>query len=164
MTTKLKLTPNVSYALGIYSVSRDGRPAIGLRTRDGRVMQKFIEVVIKDLGIEPGKVVLGENMAFFYNSKLKKLFDRALDRRTKTFKYMNDYSGSYVAGLFDCSGGIDRKGMFIRNLDAHDSLLLENIGIHTMVQGSKSYIIDEKRFVELAGKHSCTLDRLVARG
>ncbi len=161
MTRKLSLTPDISYMLGIYSANRKDSQPIRIDSRSKDVVEKFIKIAIGDLAVEPQKIMTGEHWACFYNSKIKKLFGRALERRIKTFKYFNEYSGSYVAGLFDCSGGMDRKGIFIRNLDAHDGLLLENIGIHTRAQGSKSYIIDEKRLVSLISGYSCIMRGLM---
>lgn len=164
MSSKLKLSPNVSYMLGIYSVNKAAGQPISVSTRNGDVIEKFVKVAIGELGVEPGKIILNENGAAFYNSRLRKLFDRALERRRKTFKYINDYSGSYVAGLFECNGGADRKGMFIRKLDVHDGLLLEDLGIHTRVQGGKSYIMNEKAFVALIKVHSLVLEKVLAHG
>ena len=160
MARKLKLTPLTSYALGVYSANKGNDGPIGVATMDNRIIEKFIKIAIEELGVEPNKILVKEHEVHFYNSMIRKLFDRALERRTKTFRYANDYSGSYVAGLFDCLGGIDRKGMYIRNLDAHDGLLLENLGIHTKQQGSKSYVMDERTLVSLIKKHSCTLGGL----
>lgn len=160
MSSKLKLSPNVGYMLGIYSVNRMAGQPISVSTGNGDVIERFIKVAIGELGVEPNKIILSEKGAAFYNSRLKKLFDRALERRRKTFKYINDYSGSYVAGLFDCNGGFDKKGMFIRDIGVHDGLLLEDLGIHTRVQGGKSYIMNEKALVELIGKHSSTLGKV----
>lgn len=159
MAAKLKLSPSVSYILGVYGAGARKLP-IGLHTDNSDMLERFIRISINDLGIEANKILLEDNGASFYNSKLKKLFDKALERRTKTFKYLNDYSGSYLAGLFDCNGGFDRKGMFIRNLDALDALLMENLGIHLKHQGSKAYVMNENAFVGLIRKHSSTLERV----
>ncbi len=154
MATKLKLTPNISYVLGIYDANRKELQPIGIRTKDSSFVERFIKIAIEELGIAPNKIMVDEEGVHFYNSKLKKLFDKALERRAKIFKYPNDYSSSYLAGLFDCVGGMDRKGIYIRNMDSHDGLLLENLGVHTHQQGSKSYIQNEKIFVGLIAKHS----------
>ncbi|HUC38966.1 MAG TPA: hypothetical protein VL944_02450 [Candidatus Acidoferrum sp.] len=157
MSSKLKLSPRVSYLLGIYSANRKEMPYIGIRTKNSHMTEKFIKTAIEELGILPNKILLDEEGAHFYNSKLKKLFEKALERRMKTFKYLNDYSGNYVAGLFDCNGGMDKKGMYLRNIDVHDGLLLENLGMHTKVQGSKSYIMNEKAFVSFIKEYSSRL-------
>ncbi len=160
MTKKLALNPRISYILGIYSANRKSIQPIGLQTSNNEMLERFIKTSMEELGVEPNKILVEENGAHFYNSKIKKLFDRALERRTKTFKYLNDYSGNYIAGLFDCNGGFDRKGMFIKDLDAHDALLMENLGIHLKQQGSKSYIMNENSLVELIKKHSSTLGKV----
>ncbi len=160
MTRKLALNPKVSYLLGIYSANRKTMQPIGLQTKNSELLERFIKTAMDELGVEPNKILIEEGSASFYNSKIKKLFDRALERRTKTFKYLNAYSGSYIAGLFDCAGGFDRKGMFIRNLDAHDALLLENLEIHIKQQGAKSYVMNENSLVKLIKPYSTTLVEL----
>ncbi len=154
MATKLKLTPNVSYVLGIYEANKKLMQPIGIITKDNGFVERFVKIAMDDLGIDPTKIMVREDGVHFYNSKIKKLFDKALERRAKIFKYSNDYSGSYLAGLFDCAGGMDRKGMYIKGMDPHDGLLMENLGVHTHQQGSKSYIQNEKVFVALVGRHS----------
>ncbi len=159
MAAKLKLSPDISYMLGIYSAS-DRKLPMRLHTANSEMLERFIRIAVTDLGVGANKIMLDDEGASFYNSRLKRLFDRALERRTKTFKYLNDYSGSYLAGLFDCIGGFDRKGMFIRNLEAHDALLMENLGVHLKHQGSKAYIMNENAFAGLISKHSSTLGKV----
>jgi hypothetical protein len=164
MSSKLKLSPKVSYMLGIYSMNKMAGQPISVSTRNGGVIEKFVKIAIGELGVEANKIMLNESGAAFYNSRLRKLFDRALERRRNTFKYLNDYSGNYVAGLFDCNGGMDRKGLFIRKIDVHDGLVLEDLGVHTRVQGSKSYIMNENALVALIKEHSLVLQKVLARG
>ena len=91
--------------LGVYSANRKEIPYIGIKTESPSMIEKFIKIAIEELGVLPNKIMLDEEGVHFYNSKLKKLFEKALERRMKTLDTLNDYSGSYVAGLFDCSGG-----------------------------------------------------------
>ncbi len=157
MTRKLSLNPDVSYMLGVYSASKDEIGDIGVRTGKADIVVRFAKIAIENLGIEANSIKLKDNVVYFHNQKIKRMFDNALERRTKTFKYINDYSGSYIAGIFDCNGGFDKKGMYIRNLDNNDFLVLENLGIHLKHQGSKSYIMNEKKLVELIKRHSLVL-------
>ncbi len=159
MSAKLKLTPSVSYILGVYHASAIQTQPIKLHASNSEMLERFIKIAISELGVEPSKILLDGKNAAFYNSKIKKLFDKALERRLVTFKYRNAYSGSYISGLFDASGGRDRKGLYIKNLDNKDALLLENLGIHTMVQGSKSYIIDESLFLSLVKGYSSIMKK-----
>lgn len=157
MTRRLSLNPSISYLLGIYSANRKVMRNIGIKTRNPDIIVRFAKIAIEELGIDPTSMRYGDGIVFFYNARIKRLFDKALERRMNTFKYINDYSGSYFAGIFDCSGGFDKKGMYIRNLDNSDFLALENLGVHTKQQGSKSYIMNEKKLVELIKKHSLVL-------
>ena len=89
--------------------------------------------------------MIEEGKAIFYNSKIRKLFDGALERRVKIFKYRNDYSSNYLAAIFDCNGGVDRKGLYMRNLENADEMIMENIGFHATKAGSKELCAELQR-------------------
>lgn len=156
MSKKLSLNPNVSYALG--ACSHTIRDYIGMSSHNEKVVEKFVKIAIDEFGIEPNKILIGEEQGVsqvkFYNSKLKKLMIDALERKTRLFKYRNEYSAEYIAGLFDVYGGVNAKGPYLVGMDSGDMLILENVGIHTMQQGSKSYIINPGAFLEFVAGHS----------
>ncbi|EQD34741.1 hypothetical protein B2A_12684 [mine drainage metagenome] len=161
MSKKLKLNPNVSYILG--ACSHTINEYIGIRSRYEKVVEKFVKLSMDEFGIEPNKVLISEEHGVsdvkFYNSKLKRLLADALERKTRLFKYRNDYSAEYVAGLFDVYGGINQKGPYLISMDSGDLLILENIGIHTMQQGSKSYIINPSAFMGFIANHSVLVSK-----
>ncbi|MFI5412528.1 MAG: hypothetical protein ACHQX1_01405 [Candidatus Micrarchaeales archaeon] len=148
MTKKLKLNPSVSYVLGLCSYNKG--QAIGIVTKSNEVLARFVKTSIDEFEIEPNKILVeedeGETRAYFYNSKLKKHFQNALDRREKIFQYKNNYSANYFAGIFDMIGGRDAKGLFFRNIEERDGQLLEMLGFHTTKRGSKTYVMNENTF------------------
>ncbi|MGC8537702.1 MAG: hypothetical protein ACP5MZ_01805 [Candidatus Micrarchaeia archaeon] len=156
MSKKLQLNPNVSYALG--ACSHTIHDYIGMNSSNEKVVEKFVKIAIDEFGIEPNKILISEERGVsqvkFYNSKLKKLMVDALERKTRLFKYRNDYSAEYIAGLFDVYGGINAKGPYLSGMDNGDMLILENVGIHTMQQGLKSYIINPGTFLDIIAGHS----------
>lgn len=156
MSKKLKMSPGVSYVLGACSQTMDG--PILIKTPYYRVVEKFVKLSMDEFGIAPNKILISEDHgiseAKFYNSKLKKLMVDALERRVRLFKYRNDYSAEYVSGMFDVYGGVNAKGPYICGMGNHDMLILENIGIHTMQQGPKSYVLNPSAFVSLIAGHS----------
>ena len=156
MSKKLKLNPSVSYIMGICSHTISNY--IGLRSRYEKVVEKFVKISMDEFGIEPNKILISEEHGVsevkFYNSKLKKLITDALEKKVRLFKYRNDYSAEYVAGMFDAYGGVNPKGPYIDSLDNGEMLILENMGVHTMQQGSKSYIINPGAFVGIITGHS----------
>jgi hypothetical protein len=156
MTKKLKLTPKVSYILGLYSCNKGS--AIGIVTKSNEIAARFVKSAIDDFGIAPNKILVeeaeDEQKLYFYNSKLKKLFDRALDTKERLFKYKNDYSANYFAALFDVNGGKDPKGLFIKNLDEKDTSILDDLGFHTTVRGGKTYVLNSGLFLDFIKEFS----------
>jgi hypothetical protein len=151
MSKRLKLTPRISYLLGIYACNKGGQ-ALQVITGINGIAEKFAKLSVEDLEIPPNNM-LSEKMdrkerVFFYNSKIRKLFDRALERKEHLFKYKNPYSANYFAALFDCNGGRDRKSLYIRAMDPVDYRLLENLGIHCTQDGGKTRIASAKTFAE----------------
>ncbi|MCW6160335.1 MAG: hypothetical protein LVQ95_04595 [Candidatus Micrarchaeales archaeon] len=151
MSKQLKLNPRVAYVLGIYAYNKGTKATIGVVTKSNEIVQRFVKVALDDFKILPNKILIeakeDEIQAYFYNSKLKKLFDKALERKERLFKYMNDYSAAYFAGIFEMKGGSDSNGLYIRHLDKGDAMLLEKIGIHTEAKGSKTYIKNARTFM-----------------
>lgn len=162
MSKKLQLNPKVSYLLGLYSAGDKAANYIGVKSTENEIIQKFIKYSMEELGIEPNKILIKEHEALFYNSKVKKLFEKALERRTKIFKYRNGYSANYFAGIFDICGGIDRKGLFLKMRDLSDILVLENLGIHSREQGSKVYISNQGALAGLIKEYSVIFDKLIS--
>lgn len=159
MAKKLKLTPKVSYILGLYACNKG--KAVGVVTTSDEIVQRFVKAALDDFEIEPNKVLLEgeeeEMKVYFYNSKLKKLFDKALERQDKIFKYRNAYSANFFAGIFDANGGRDGKGLFMRNLDKESTVVLENLNFHTTAAGFKTYIMNENTFAAFIKEFSVKL-------
>lgn len=148
MSAKLKLNPNVAYFLGLYAYSK-GKP-VGVASNNPEAIQRFTKIAMDEFEIEPNKILFdekeGTQVAYFYNSKLKKLLERALRRKDVTFKYKNAYSASYLAGIYDVKGGKEPKGfIFFRDMDKSDSILIERLGWHTKKSGYRTYVVNEKK-------------------
>src|SRR5208282_6375708 len=98
MTKKLSITPDVSYMLGIYNCNTRGN-SISVSTSSEKLIERFVKIAVLNLGIKMDYVhVVKEDThmeAKINNPKLKKLFDKALETRDRTFKYKNEYSASY---------------------------------------------------------------------
>ena len=162
MTQRLRLTPNTSYMLGMYVQST--RERIGVTSKRNEVIEKFVKLSMDEFGVEPNKILFEEQAqgtsAFFYNSKLKRRFDKALERRDKLFKYGNEYSGSYIAGMFDVSGGKDRYGLYFGRLEPVDALILEKLGIHT-TGSARVRVANPSALVTLIRGHSLIVASII---
>jgi hypothetical protein len=150
MSKKLKLSPRVAYMLAIYSYSGSG--AIGVMSKHEAVTARFLKLVMEEYGIEPNRILFEETeqgqLAYFYNSKLQKLFEKTLERKEVVFKYKNDYSAAYFAGIYDERGSKGSRQYCIEGLRADDSLLLERLGFHTKWKNRRAYITNGVTFIE----------------
>ncbi len=170
MTTKLKLNPDICYLLGIFSGDRPERSGpIKLLTRNERMLERFVSIFVTQLDVKPNKFLIKEQdegllEADLYHSKLKRLFEAALKRRLMVFRWPNEYSANYLAGIFDSNGGLDNKGLYIRRLSLVDSQLMENLGIHTSQKGAKSYIRNASAFIALIKSFSIVLSNISVPG
>lgn len=149
MTRKLGISPDVSYMLGIYNCNSSSS-SICMATESNDMIERFVRIATM-LGTRPSAITITKEgyvtTASINNSKLKKLFDNALEKREKIFKYKNEYSASYFAAMFDCNGAADSKGIFINGMKPYDSILLERIGFHTRTSRGKCYIRNALDFI-----------------
>ena len=79
------------------------------------------------------------------------------------FKYRNEYSSNYLAAIYDCNGGVDRKGLYLRNLEGADEMIMENIGFHSAKAGSKNYVFNQNEFLTFIRPYSIRANHSPAR-
>lgn len=150
MAKKLSLSPDVSYMLGIYNCN-SSRGSVYISTESDKIVERFVKIAVLKLEIKPDYISVTKDdlrmEATIRSPKLKKLLEKALENRDRTFKYKNEYSASYFAGMFDCRGAVDRKGIYLKNISAYDAVLLERIGFHTNTSASRTYIKNDMEFI-----------------
>ncbi len=149
--------------LGIFRCNRGKR--IELVSSYDDLIARFAKLAMDEFGIEPNKIIIDSEgkvkKTFFYNSTMVKRFDKALERRVNIFKYANAYSGNYFAALFDCNGGKDGKGIFLRGTDDADEMVLERLNIHTDKRGSKIYFANPAPFITLIKDYSLRIASII---
>jgi len=150
MAKKLTISPDTSYMLGIYSCNSN-YDNISLSTSNEEMIERFVKIALFNLDVKMENMNIVDEDKYFQatirNSKVKKLLDNALKIRDKIFKYKNEYSASYFAGIFDCNGAIDRNGIFLKRMGNYDVVLLERIGFHTKTSSNKTYIKNDMDFI-----------------
>ena len=139
--------------LGLHICNQEGT-VIGVASASDELIERFVKIAMFDLEIAPNKITIDVGKAYFFNSKVKKLFDGALERRTKIFKYQNEYSSNYLAAIFDCNGGVDRKGLYLIGLQGADEMVMENIGFHATKAGRKNYVLNQNEFLAFIRPYS----------
>lgn len=142
---KAKLSPELSYVIGLWGVRRT-KEGVGVRGED--VAPAFVNEVIK-LGLtEPGKLLYSENSVYFYHSKWRKFFQEVWRDRMERFKYLNDYSANFLAGIFDASGGVDDKGVVHVEGFGEDEMVLSRLGFKPKKKGKTIIIGNPRAFLK----------------
>ncbi len=134
---KIKLTANLCYLAGLQDKARFTDRAIGISTRIDELEQRFTEICVKELKIEPNRIIVreegGSKQIYFYHSKIYRELLEINSNATRIFRYSNnEFSRMYVAGIFDAAGHAEKGRIRINGLTRSDELVLENLGIHTM--------------------------------
>ncbi len=144
MTNRIRLTERLSYMLGLYECSRRSDASVSMSSKNEELVQNFTKIAMEELEVEPNRIIVDETGPFttvkFYNSAVRKLFEKSLQRKAMIFKYRNGYSASYIAALYDCNGGKDSHGMYISGIKTDTIVMLERLGFHTAQRGSRTYI------------------------
>jgi hypothetical protein len=151
MSKKLSMSPDLSYMLGICTLGKE-EPSISVSSSSYEVIERFAKIALDSLGIDPRKIIISEDgdskKALFYNSMLKKLMAKAMLERERIFKYKNEYSGSYFAGLFDVRGRGSPKGIWSGTRDMTDIIVLERLGFMVSRAGKVRNANDYLSFIK----------------
>jgi hypothetical protein len=129
-----KLTPEISYMIALYSQlpSEDG---IGVCSFNEGLAVLFASESLRLKLTAPGKILYkdderGKKTVFFYNSKLEKFFKKILKEREERFRFINDFSSSYFAGVFDCCFSVVNGKLGIGKYNLKDALALDRLGFN----------------------------------
>ena len=156
---KAKLTPKLCYIAGLQSKAREELSAVGVSTGMESIEQRFIEIAVNDLGIQPNRVVIeeiggGMRHIFFYHSRVYRRVKEIVDNSDKIFRRRNELSASYVAGMFDAAGHVDKNGIYIKKIEPKDALVLQSLEIYT--RGNR--IMNMSSFVKFIKESSLLLE------
>lgn len=157
---KIKLTPTLCYLAGIQSRFNEESGAVGIKTNIDAIEQHFISICLKELGIEPNRILINEDGGirhiFFYHSKLKRQLKQIMDNQNKLFRLPTNETRSYIAGIFDGSGYTKDGYLFIHKISRSDELLLESLTVH--IKGTK--ILSIKTFLSIIKGYSILVNVL----
>ena len=160
---KSKITPSLCYMAGLVSRSaKKEKNSIGIETTIPEIEQRFIEIAIKDLEIEPTKILIeeleGRKHVHFYHSRIAKQLKEIYSREVHVFKKRDALSASYVAGMFDSSGRVSRNSgeVSMTPITPDDSFMLENLGVHT----KGNVILNVGNLISLISKDSILIQRI----
>lgn len=142
---KPKLSPELSYIVGLWGIRRT-KEGVGVRGED--VVPIFVNESIKLKLTEPGKLLYSENSVYFYHSKWRKFFQEIWRDRMERFKYLNEYSANFLAGIFDACGKIDEKGIVYTEGFGEDEMVLSRLGFKPKRKGKKIIVGNPVAFLK----------------
>lgn len=124
---KLKLTPELSYLIGFWSKLRSKE---GLGIEAGKDAQEiFAQQLLEQKLTETDKLLSDADKLYFYHGKYRKFFQEIDDQKLERYKYINEYSANYLAGMFDAVGGINERGIvYLARGGGADEMLLSRLG------------------------------------
>jgi hypothetical protein len=143
---KVKLTPELSYIIGLW---KERRAPSGLGVSGSEeILAAFTDVCMKAKIAEAGKILGGEDTIYFYNTAYRRFFQKTVEEEGERFKYKNEYSASFLAGLFDSMGGIGADGtVYFRKCSKADEMVVYRLGFKPLWKNGKMYIIKPAKFL-----------------
>jgi len=127
---KIKLTPELSYIIGLW---RKFRCAEGICVHGSReLLVTFSQEVLEKHLTTSDKLLTGEDRVYFYNTAYRKFFQQIEKEQLDRFKYLNEYAASYLSGMFDASGEVDERGIVsLQRANKQDEIMLLRLGFVT---------------------------------
>ncbi len=144
---KLKLTPALAYIVGLWTKRRSFE-GLGIKASP-ELMEIFTNEVIAQGMTTKDKIISDGKRVFFYHTAYKRFFSDIVNDQFERFKYLNEYAGNYLAGLFDSVGDISEDGIVsFTKLTNRDELLLLRLGFN--LRRKKESFVVEKPVIFLA--------------
>lgn len=158
---KFKLQPELCYLAGLTSSGSEKNNAVGIVTSIDAIEEKFVKIAI-GLGVEPSKIAFEETdtgrHVYFFHSMIARRLRRISSRSSRFFRMRNELAASYIAGVLDGSGHVERGSVSIRKLSASDRLVLEQMGIHAV----NGRVMNISALVDFIGGRSIVAERISA--
>jgi hypothetical protein len=141
---KLRLTPELAYLVGMW-YGTPYKKGLGIKGEQD-IQEIFIEHVLS-LGIaQPNQILVKKDGAYIQQTKYKKFFKEIMEERFIRFKYWNDYSAAFWAGVFDAIGGIENKMLYLSKFNEDDEVHLSILGFRTEKKQNKLFILHSPAF------------------
>ncbi|MCX8166429.1 MAG: hypothetical protein N3E37_01075 [Candidatus Micrarchaeota archaeon] len=160
---ELRLTHNLSYIIGFWKKLRS-HDGIGV-TADKERVQFFIELVIKSNLTSSDKIIIHDDgqTAYFYHTKLRTFFEKIVENELERFKYDNDYSANYFAGIYDAVGhtqkilskrtGLTKNIIIIEKSNQKEELLFSRQNFKVKLKEGKLYVLNGDLFLNKYEKY-----------
>jgi hypothetical protein len=137
---KVKLTPELSYIIGLWKKSRT-QEGLGVQGEEALLAVFSKEVLNQELTTSD-KLLSEEDKVYFYHTSYRKFFQQIEKEQLDRFRYLNEYAANYIAGMFDSAGYVDDKGIIsFYNLTRQDEVMLLRLGFTTR-RRSSAFVIE----------------------
>jgi len=149
---KIKLTPEMSYIIGLWKLRRTKE---GIGIEGNRFLREaFIKAVLDAKLTDTKKLQIEGNKVFFYHTAYRKFFQEVLKEEDERFRYKNDYAMAFFAGLFDSKGGYskDKKFVYIVGADKKDEMAALRLVFRAKLFKKQLMIADTKVFLAFISK------------
>ena len=136
---KIKLSPELSYVIGLWRKSRcpDGIGVQGTK----ELLEVFSHEVLNRQLTTSDKLLSAEDRIYFYHTAYRKFFQEVEKEQLERFKYLNEYAANYLAGMFDAAGHIDERGVVsIGQATKQDEMMLLRLGFQSRRRGDRIVI------------------------
>jgi hypothetical protein len=144
---KIKLTPGLSYICGMIKYRR-AKKGVGV-FGSPPLVQAFCSAVVEQGLVESTMIQTDEKRAYFFHSAYRTFIEKTLKREEEAFVHLNDYSASFLAGLFDSVGGFGENDIpYLAKHDAKDEFIIEKLGFITKSKGSRLLIGPAEQFLK----------------
>lgn len=144
--SKQKFSPELAYLLGLMTENKSNE-GVGVKG-DYEIIEIFVKTVINLQIIECEKIIIKNNEAYFFHHKWERFFKKIESDLEERFKYHNEYSANYFAGIFDAVGTIDSKGeVYFKKLNKINELLLSRLGFRLKRKKEKVQILNPLMFL-----------------
>lgn len=144
---KIKLTPELSYIIGLWRKCRSFG-GLGVKGRK-EILEIFSKEALDKELTTPDKLLTEDERVYFYHTAYRKFFQEVEKNQLERFKYLNDYSANYLAGIFDAAGNIDEKGIVsLEKMTKEDEVLFLRLGFKT--RRKKDILVMERPLIFLA--------------
>ncbi len=130
---KIRLTPQLAYVIGLWKCRRS-KEGIGIEG-GSYVLEAFVAELVSSGVAKPNEIKMEETKAYTYHTAYRAFFDSILKREDEVFKYNNDYSASFFAGLFDAVGGERAGKPYLARADNVDEVVLLRLNFRVVRTG-----------------------------
>jgi len=143
---KIKLTPSLAYFIGLWKERRT-LEGIGVKGPE-EIQVAFVKSAIENKLAEPGGILSGEESIYFYHTAQRKFFQKVIEEELERFKYKNEYSANFLAGLFDGCGGTTAGGkVYLAGISQADQMMLSRLGFNLVKIRGAFFITRPAKFL-----------------